>query len=115
MVLPLNCVLGQSNLPVYADQLTNGWQNRSWGVNSFVNLAPMHSGTYSISASENAWEAIAFRQADFNIKVRVVAVPNETSYSSRVNKSPWLSRSSRATPPGLAILLKQSRILRLTA
>lgn len=66
VALSTNSVLGQSNLPVYTDQLINGWQNWSWGSNSFVNTTPVHSGIHSISASENAWEAIAFHHADFN-------------------------------------------------
>lgn len=56
----------QANLSVYTDQPNNSWQDWSWGNYSLTNTAPVYSGTYSISATENAWEAISFYHTDFN-------------------------------------------------
>ncbi len=60
-------VMGQANLPVYTDNLVNGFQNWSWISNNFANTSPVHSGTYSISATPtNDWEALSFEQPIYN-------------------------------------------------
>ncbi len=61
------CARGQANLPVYTDNLVNGFQNWSWISNNFANTSPVHSGTYSISATPtNDWEALSFEQPIYN-------------------------------------------------
>ncbi len=52
----------EADLPVYVDRLANGFED--WGVqwapHSYTNTSPVHSGTYSISASPNHWEGLYF-------------------------------------------------------
>jgi hypothetical protein len=50
---------------IYDDTLQNGWADWSWGTRNLANTSPVHAGTYSISANENAWEALSFYHADF--------------------------------------------------
>src|SRR5215472_5755528 len=59
-------VRAQDNLPVYTDNLVNGFQDWSWGVRSLTNTSPVHSGTDSIGANYVAWEGLSFEHADFN-------------------------------------------------
>ncbi len=48
-------VVGQTNQWVYADALTNGWSNGSYSITlNYANPAPVHSGSYSISATITA-------------------------------------------------------------
>src|ERR1017187_9577655 len=56
----------QAPLPVYTDNLVNGFQDWSWGSRDLGNTAPVHSGTDSISASLAAWQALSFWHQDFN-------------------------------------------------
>jgi hypothetical protein len=58
--------IAQANLPIYTDTLVNGFQNWSWAPNNFANTSPVHSGSYSISASATDWEALYFEHTDFN-------------------------------------------------
>ncbi len=61
------CVMGQADLPIYTDELVNGFQNWSWISNNFANTSPVHSGTYSISATPtNTYEALSFEEPIFN-------------------------------------------------
>lgn len=58
---------GQASLPVYTDNLVNGFQNWSWIPLNLANTSPVHSGTYSISATAtNSWEALSFQQPIYN-------------------------------------------------
>jgi hypothetical protein len=56
----------QTNFPVYADQLSNGFQDWSWGTHDFSSPSPVHSGTGAISFSGEAWQAVSIWHADFN-------------------------------------------------
>lgn len=57
----------QTNFSIYSDQLNNGFQNWSWGVNNnFTNDSPVHSGTSSIAFGSSTWDAISFWHQDFN-------------------------------------------------
>ncbi len=51
---------------IYDDGLQNGWEDWGWGSRNLANTSPLHSGTYSISANENAWEALSFNHADID-------------------------------------------------
>jgi hypothetical protein len=51
---------------IYADALQNGWVDWGWGTRSLTNASPVYSGTYSISANENAWEGLSFYHPDFD-------------------------------------------------
>jgi alpha-L-arabinofuranosidase len=56
----------QANLPLYTDTLVNGFQNWSWGTNSFFNTSPTHSGsTNSISAAPATYPGISFHHDNF--------------------------------------------------
>ena len=56
----------QTNLSVYADQLSNGFQDWSWGTHDFSSPSPVHSGTNAISFSGAVWQAVSIWHADFN-------------------------------------------------
>ena len=51
---------------IYDDALQNGWADWGWGTRNLANTSPVHSGTHSISANENAWEGLSFYHADFS-------------------------------------------------
>ena len=50
--------LAQPGQAIYTDALVNGWQNWGWATLNFNNVAPVHSGSASISISAAAWQAI---------------------------------------------------------
>jgi len=54
----------QAGLPIYTNDLVNGFQDWSWGTHNLSNTNPIYSGTYSISASFVAWEALEFHCPD---------------------------------------------------
>jgi len=58
-------VLAQSNQVLYDDGLENNWQDWSWCTRDLSNSAPVHSGTKSISATCDAWEAVRLAHSDF--------------------------------------------------
>jgi hypothetical protein len=64
LVLPLTVYADQV---IYDDALQNSWSDWSWGTRNLANTSPVHNNsTYSISANENAWEALSFYHSDFN-------------------------------------------------
>jgi alpha-L-arabinofuranosidase len=64
---PSSSGAAQSNLPIYTDNLVNGFQNWSWAtVNLEILNPPPHSGTYCISVSDAGYQALAFGSDDFN-------------------------------------------------
>ncbi len=59
--------IAQSNLPIYTDNLVNGFQNWSWATVNLQNTSPIHSGIYSISVTDGGnYQALAFAHSDFN-------------------------------------------------
>lgn len=71
-------LLAQACLPVYTDNLVNGWQDWSWIPDDLANTSPVYSGTYSISASADGdWEALSFEE------------PIANSYMGGFNTSPY--------------------------
>ncbi len=58
--------LAQANLPIYTDNLVNGFQNWSWATVNLENYPPVHSGTYSISVTDNGNQALWLERPDFN-------------------------------------------------
>ncbi len=65
LAAPAVCV-AQSNLVIYADSLTSGWQDWSYyATRNFANTSPVHSGSHSISVTvTNAWGAIQLGHVD---------------------------------------------------
>jgi hypothetical protein len=59
-------VRAQANLPIYTDNLVNGFQSWSWASCNFSNTAPVQSGSRSISANAADWAAIWFYHDGFN-------------------------------------------------
>lgn len=56
-----------ANLPLYTDELVNGFQNWSWATVNFQNSAPVNSGSYSISVNDaTGSQALAFMRSEFN-------------------------------------------------
>jgi len=59
--------IAQNNLPIYTDNLVNGFQSWSWATVNLENTSPVHSGIYSISVTdEGDWQALVFEHPDFN-------------------------------------------------
>jgi alpha-L-arabinofuranosidase len=56
----------QASLPVYTDNLVNGFQDWSWAADNLDNSSPVYSGSASISVSGTAWEALWLEHSDFN-------------------------------------------------
>ncbi len=56
----------QDNLPIYSDNLINGFQNWSWATVNMTNNSPVHSGTSSVSVTDAGYQALAFAHAGFN-------------------------------------------------
>jgi alpha-N-arabinofuranosidase len=60
--------LAQANLPLYTDNLVNGFQSWSWATVGFANASPVHSGNYSISVTDGPnYQALSLQYpAGFN-------------------------------------------------
>ena len=59
--------VAQANLPIYTDNLVNGFQNWSWATVNLKTLSPApHSGVYSISVTDGGYQALAFNRPAFN-------------------------------------------------
>jgi hypothetical protein len=57
----------QPNLRIYTDNLVNGFQNWSWASVNLTNTAPVHSGSNSISMTDNGgYQALALIRSQFN-------------------------------------------------
>jgi hypothetical protein len=64
---PSNSGIAQSNLPIYSDNLVNGFQIWPWAtVNPEILNPPPHSGIYSISVNDGGGQALSLHSADFN-------------------------------------------------
>jgi hypothetical protein len=49
----------QAPLPIYTDNLVNGFQDWSWAAHNLANTGSfVHSGADSISVSATDWEAV---------------------------------------------------------
>lgn len=58
--------MASTNLPLYTDELVNGFQNKSTAAVNFQNTAPVHSGIYSVSVNDSGDEALIFQRSEFN-------------------------------------------------
>ena len=57
--------LAQNNLTIYADSLTNGWQDWSYTTRNLANTSPVHSGSDSISVTvTSAWGGLQLYHTD---------------------------------------------------
>jgi alpha-L-arabinofuranosidase len=59
-------VWAQANLPIYTDNLVNGFQDWSWATRDFANTTPTHTGSRSIRVTTTAGTGISFYHSDFN-------------------------------------------------
>ncbi len=58
--------VAQAGLPIYTDNLVNGFQNWSWATVNLENSSPVHSGSYSISVTDGGNQALWLQRSDFN-------------------------------------------------
>ena len=56
----------QAPLPVYTDNLVNGFQDWSWAPHNLSNTSTVYSGSASISVSGAIWQALWLYHSDFN-------------------------------------------------
>jgi hypothetical protein len=58
----------QASLPIYTDNLVNGFQDWSWATRNLANTSPTHSSSSnSISVTAAAGTALSFEHPDFNV------------------------------------------------
>lgn len=53
----------QTNFPIYAESLSNGFVDWSWASRSLINTSPVHSGEYSIRVEATGWQGLYFYHA----------------------------------------------------
>lgn len=53
-LLSAEIVSGQLPLPIYTDNLLNGFQDWGWAAHNYANASPVHSGNYSVSVNINS-------------------------------------------------------------
>lgn len=58
--------VAQAGLPIFTDNLVNGFQNWSWATVSLQNSSPVHSGSYSIAVTDGGYQALVFMRSEFN-------------------------------------------------
>jgi hypothetical protein len=57
----------QDNLPIYTDDLVNGFQNWSWATVNLTNMTQVNSGINSISVFDRGnYQALVFERSEFN-------------------------------------------------
>ncbi|MEY2430005.1 MAG: hypothetical protein QOJ40_2890, partial [Verrucomicrobiota bacterium] len=57
----------QANLPIYTDNLVNGFQDWGWTTHNYANTSPVHSGADSISVTlDSAWGGLQIYHPDLN-------------------------------------------------
>jgi alpha-L-arabinofuranosidase len=120
---PTSPGVAQANLPIYTDNLVNGFQNWSWAtVNLETANPPPYSGAYSISVNDGGYQALYLEHADFDTtpyaslafwvnggsggqKVQVVALldqTNQTPYSLPPLPAHWEQISIPLSTLGVA-------------
>jgi hypothetical protein len=63
LVVPcLSPLEAQTNMPVYADSLTNGWADWSWASTSNTTRF-VHQGAWALAVTADAWEAAYFQHS----------------------------------------------------
>jgi alpha-L-arabinofuranosidase len=66
----IQAVMAQANLPIYTDNLVNGFQDgNSSATHDLTNTSPVHSGTHSISVTTTVNTALSFEYPSFETKV----------------------------------------------
>ena len=56
----------QAPLPVYNDNLLNGFQDWGWATHDYTNTAPVHSGTRSVAVTMDAWQGLQLYHPDLD-------------------------------------------------
>jgi len=57
----------QTDQPIYADSLQNGWEDWSWSATqNFNNASPVHAGAKSLSISLTAWGGLSLHHSDID-------------------------------------------------
>ncbi len=68
LLLAVRSAMAQANLPIYTDNLVNGFQNWSWATVNTENTSPTYAGSsdsISVTAGAN-YQALYLEHADFN-------------------------------------------------
>jgi hypothetical protein len=58
--------IASADLPLYTDELVNGFQNWSWATINLQNSSPVHSGAYSIAVTDGGNQGLAFMRQRSN-------------------------------------------------
>lgn len=65
-------VQAQSSLTIYADSVGVGWENWSWPTPSVADefsTSPVQSGTYSLSVTVSAWDALSLHHSELDMSL----------------------------------------------
>lgn len=66
-LVAMQTAFAQVNVPIYTDQLINGFQNWGFATLNYANAAPVHSGTSSISITATGpWQGIQVFHSDID-------------------------------------------------
>jgi hypothetical protein len=63
---PSGLAAATDNLPLYTDNLVNGFQNWSWATVNLQADSPTHAGPYSISVTDHGGQALSLEHPEFN-------------------------------------------------
>jgi hypothetical protein len=63
---PSGLAAAQDNLPIYTDNLVNGFQSWSWATVNLKTNSPTHSGAYAISVTDAGSQALYLEHPEFN-------------------------------------------------
>ncbi len=61
-----NLGAGTADLPIYTDEMANGFEVWGWAPHTLTNPAPVHAGSRSIGVSATAWSGLYIHHADLN-------------------------------------------------
>ena len=63
---PSGLAAAQDNLPLYTDNLVNGFQSWSWATVNLGVATPVHSGSYALGVTDGGGQALFLEHQDFN-------------------------------------------------
>ena len=59
-------VKAEQDMPIYSDNLVNGWEDWGWAPRSLTNTTPVHTGTRSINVDPGTWTGLYFSHKPLN-------------------------------------------------
>jgi hypothetical protein len=66
LVASSQTVKAEQDMPIYTDNLVNGWEDWGWAPRSLTNTSPVHTGTRSITVDPGTWTGLYFAHKPLN-------------------------------------------------